>query len=39
MNKQKKCRIRPINTENNLMAARGVGVKGWAKTYEGEWKI
>ena len=31
MNKQIKNRNRPINTEKNLMAARGAGAQGWAK--------
>ena len=38
MNKQTKSRIRPVSTENKLMAARG---KGWGmdKMDEGEWEI
>ena len=36
MNKQTKSRIRPLNTENNLMVARG---KGMGKIDEGEREI
>ena len=35
MNKQTKSRIRPINTENKLMVARGERVGLWAKWVKG----
>lgn len=35
MNKQRKSRIRAINTENKLMVARGKGRGGWAKWMKG----
>jgi len=36
-NLKNKNRIRPINTENKLMVARGEG-EGVGKTGEGEWE-
>ena len=38
MNKQTKSRIRPINTENKLMVARGERVE-MGKMGKGEWVI
>ena len=39
MNKQTKSRIRPIHTQNNLMAARGDRDGRLGEMSEGEWEI
>ena len=39
MKKQTKGRFRPINTESDLMVARGEGPRGMGKMGEGEWEI
>ena len=38
MNEQTKSRIRPINTENKLMVARGKRGGEMCKMGEGEWR-
>ena len=38
-NKQSKRKIRPINTEDKLMVARGEGYGGMGKMGEGKWEI
>ena len=35
MSKETNSRIRPINTENKLMTARGKGLGGWAQWVRG----
>ena len=39
MNRQRKTRIRPVNTENKLTVARGVGCRVLGKMGEGEKEV